>query len=86
MKTIQIISLDGRRRARSSSATRRSSPTTSPGLAATAINLKRLTTRDSVATNGCTCDEQAASAHLAILTACLRALTADTATTSTTGS
>jgi hypothetical protein len=28
-------------------------------LAATAINLKRLTTRDSVATNGCTGDEQA---------------------------
>ena len=55
-------------------------------LAATAINLKRLTTRDSVATNGCTGDKQAASAHLAILTTCLRALTADTATTSTTAS
>jgi hypothetical protein len=55
-------------------------------LAATAINLKRLTTRHSVTTNGRTGDKQAASAHLAILTACLRALTADTATTSTTRS
>ncbi len=55
-------------------------------LAATAINLKRLMTRLRAAENGCTGDHAAARAHLAILNACLHALTADHAATSTTGS
>ena len=55
-------------------------------LAATAINLKRLTSRLPAAENGCASDNTAARAHLAILNACLRALTADQAATSTTGS
>jgi len=56
-------------------------------LAATAINLKRLTTRLPAEENGCASDNTAAArAHLAILTACLRALAANAATTSTTGS
>lgn len=55
-------------------------------LAATAINLKRLTTRLPAAENGCADDNAAARAHLAILNACLRALAADQAATSTTGS
>ena len=55
-------------------------------LAATAINLKRLTTRLPAVENGCADDNTAARAHLAILNACLRALAADAATTSTTGS
>ena len=46
-------------------------------LAATAINLKRLTTRLPAAENGCAGDNTAARAHLAILNACLRALAAD---------
>ena len=55
-------------------------------LAATAINLKRLTTRLPAEENGCASDNTAARTHLAILNACLRALVANTATTSTTGS
>jgi hypothetical protein len=55
-------------------------------LAATAINLKRLTTRLPATENGCASDNTATRAHLAILNACLRALTADQAPTSTTGS
>lgn len=55
-------------------------------LAATAINLKRLTTRLPAAENAYADDHTAARAHLAILNACLRALTADHAATSTTGS
>jgi transposase len=55
-------------------------------LAATAINLKRLTTRPPAAENGCAHDNAAVHAHLTILNACLRALTADHAVTSTTGS
>ncbi len=55
-------------------------------LAATAINLKRLTTRLAAAENGCADAKTAARAHLAILNACLHALTADHAATSTTGS
>jgi transposase len=55
-------------------------------LAATAINLKRLTTRLPAAENDCARDDTAARAHLAILNACLRALAADPAATSTTGS
>ena len=55
-------------------------------LAATAINLKRLTTRLPAEENGCESDNTAARAHLAILNACLRAIVANTATTSTTGS
>jgi len=55
-------------------------------LAATAINLKRLTTRLPAAENGCADDNAAARAHLAILNACLRALAADQVATSTTGS
>ena len=55
-------------------------------LAATAINLKRLTTRFPAEENGCESDNTAARAHLAILNACLRAIVANTATTSTTGS
>lgn len=55
-------------------------------LAATAINLKRLTSRPLAAENGRTGDNTAARAHLAILNACLRALAADPAATSTTGS
>ena len=55
-------------------------------LAATAINLKRLTTRLPAADNGYADDHAAARAHLAILNACLRALTAERAATSTTGS
>ena len=53
-------------------------------LAATAINLKRLTTRLPAAKNRCASDNTAARAHLAILTACLHALAADKAATSTT--
>ena len=55
-------------------------------LAATAINLKRLTTRLPAEENGCASDNTAARTHLAILNACLRALAANAATTSTTGS
>lgn len=55
-------------------------------LAATAINLKRLTTRLPAAENGCSGDNTAARAQLAIINACLRALANDPATTSTTGS
>jgi transposase len=58
-------------------------------LAATAINLKRLTTRLPAAQNGCASDNIAARVHLAILDACLRALAAGAtgdAATSTTGS
>lgn len=55
-------------------------------LAATAINLKRLTTRLPATDNGCANDNTAAHAHLAILNACLHALTSDEATTSTTRS
>lgn len=55
-------------------------------LAATAINLKRLATHLPAAHNGCANDNTAARAHLAILNACLRALAADAAATSTTGS
>lgn len=55
-------------------------------LAATAINLKRLTTRLPAAQNGCAQDNAAARAHLAILNACLRALAADQVATSTTRS
>jgi transposase len=55
-------------------------------LAATAINLKRLTRRPPAAENACADDNAAARTHLAILNACLRALAADHAATSTTGS
>lgn len=55
-------------------------------LAATAINLKRLTTRLPAAENGCADDNTAARTHLAILNACLHALAAQHAATSTTGS
>jgi transposase len=55
-------------------------------LAATAINLKRLTTRLPATENGCASDNTAARAHLAILNACLGALAVDQAGTSTTGS
>jgi transposase len=55
-------------------------------LAATAINLKRLTTHLPAAENADASDNTAARAHLAILNACLRALAADEGTTSTTGS
>lgn len=50
-------------------------------LTATAINLKRLTTRLPAAADGDTGDHAAARAHLAILNACLRALTTDHAAT-----
>lgn len=55
-------------------------------LAATAINLKCLTTHAPATENARSSHNTAARLHLAILTACLRALTADEATTSTTGS
>lgn len=55
-------------------------------LAATAINLKRLTTHLPAAEDDCASDKTAVRVHLAILNACLRALTADHAATSTTGS
>jgi hypothetical protein len=55
-------------------------------LAATAINLKRLTTRPPAADNGCAHDNAAVRAHLAILNACLHALAANEGATSTTGS
>jgi transposase len=55
-------------------------------LAATAINLKRLTTRLPATENGCASDNTAARAHLAILNACLGALAVEQAATSTTGS
>jgi transposase len=55
-------------------------------LAATAINLKRLTTHLPAAENAGASDTTAARAQLAILNACLRALAADATTTSTTGS
>jgi transposase/IS5 family transposase len=55
-------------------------------LAATAINLKRLASHPPAAENACASDNTAARAHLAVLNACLRALTADHAATSTTGS
>lgn len=55
-------------------------------LAATAINLKRLTTHLPAAENASANNSTAARAQLAILNACLRALAADAATTSTTGS
>lgn len=55
-------------------------------LAATAINLKRLTTHAPAAENATASDHTVARAHLAILTACLHALAPDEATTSTTGS
>ena len=55
-------------------------------LAATAINLKRLTSRPPAAGNDCADDHSTVRAHLTILNACLRALAADTTSTSTTGS
>jgi len=55
-------------------------------LAATAINLKRLTTRLPASENGAVGDGHAARAQLAILNACLLALTAAETATSTTGS
>jgi DDE family transposase len=55
-------------------------------LAATAIKLKRLTTRPPAAENGCADDNTPVRAHLAILTACQRTLAAIAAATSTTGS
>jgi transposase len=55
-------------------------------LAATAINLKRLTTHAPAAANQAADDDHAARAQLAILTTCLRALAAIEAATSTTGS
>jgi IS5 family transposase len=55
-------------------------------LAATAINLKRLTTHLPATENADASDNTAARAHLAILNACRRALAADEGTTSTTGS
>jgi transposase len=55
-------------------------------LAATAINLKRLTTHPPAVEPASASDNTAARAHLAILNACLRALAADAAATSTTGS
>jgi hypothetical protein len=55
-------------------------------LAATAINIKRLTTRPLAAENACASDNAAARAHLTIITACLRALAANQAATSTTRS
>jgi hypothetical protein len=55
-------------------------------LAATAINLKRLTNRPPANENATAGDNNAARAHLAILNACLRALVADQTATSTTGS
>ena len=55
-------------------------------LAATAINLKRLTSRMPAAETGCASANSAARTHLAILNTCLRALTAAHAATSTTGS
>jgi transposase/IS5 family transposase len=54
-------------------------------LAATAINLKRLTSRPPAADNRCTNNTTALRTHLAILTACLRTLAANVPTTSTTG-
>ena len=55
-------------------------------LAATAINLKRLTTRLPASENGAVGDGHAARAQLAILNACLLALAAAETATSTTGS
>jgi transposase/IS5 family transposase len=55
-------------------------------LAATAINLKRLTTRTPADENAASRNNTAARIHLAILNACLRALAANDATTSTTRS
>lgn len=55
-------------------------------LAATAINLKRLTTHAPAAENAAAGDNTVARVHLAILTACLHALAADEAATSTTSS
>ena len=55
-------------------------------LAATAINLKRLTSRPLAAENGCAHDNTATRAHLAILNACLHALAGDEAAPSTTRS
>ena len=55
-------------------------------LAATAINLKRLTTRLPAAENTDASDNTAARAQLAILNACLHALAANNPATSTTGS
>jgi transposase len=55
-------------------------------LAATAINLKRLTTHHPATENAGASDDTPARAQLAILNACLRALAADATTTSTTGS
>jgi transposase len=55
-------------------------------LAATAINLKRLTTHAPATENARASDNTAARLHLAILTACLRTLAANEAATSTTGS
>ncbi|MDP9224996.1 MAG: hypothetical protein M3P18_14350, partial [Actinomycetota bacterium] len=57
-----------------------------PGAAATAINLKRLTTRPPAAKNRCADDNTHTRAHHAILTTCLRALATIDAATSTTGS
>ena len=54
-------------------------------LAATAINLKRLTTHPLAADNARASDNTTGRAHLAILNACLRALAAHEAATSTTG-
>jgi len=55
-------------------------------LAATAINLKRLTTHAPAAENAAASDNTVARAHLAILGACLRTLATAEAATSTTGS
>jgi len=55
-------------------------------LAATAINLKRLTTHAPADENAASRDNTAARMHLAILNACLRALAAEAEPTSTTGS
>jgi transposase len=55
-------------------------------LAATAINLKRLTTHPLAAENADASDTTAARAHLAILNACLHALATNGAATSTTDS
>jgi len=55
-------------------------------LAATAINLKRLTTHAPAAENAAASDNTVARAHLAILGACLRTLATAEPATSTTGS
>ena len=54
-------------------------------LAATPLNLKRLTTHAPAAANQAAGEDHGARAQLAILTTCLRALAAIDAATSTTG-